>query len=83
VVTAAIFLFRRWCFTKENDLEKAEKTNPDSTWELRGLTFCKKKTHSREKWSSNKSFQIFVTGETNRNVSAPAGPEVLRQQISE
>jgi hypothetical protein len=30
-----------------------------------------------------KSFQIFVTGETNPNVSAPTGPEVLRQQITQ
>jgi hypothetical protein len=30
-----------------------------------------------------KSFQIFITGETNPNASAPSGPEVLRQQITE
>jgi hypothetical protein len=30
-----------------------------------------------------KSFQIFVTGETNPNASAPSGPEVLRQQITQ
>jgi hypothetical protein len=29
-----------------------------------------------------KSFQMFVTGETNPNITAPSGPEVLRGQIT-
>jgi hypothetical protein len=33
--------------------------------------------------SPYKSFQIFVTGETNPNASAPSGPEVLRQQVTQ
>jgi hypothetical protein len=30
-----------------------------------------------------KSFQIFITGETNPNATTPSGPEVLRQQITQ
>jgi hypothetical protein len=29
-----------------------------------------------------KSFQLFITGETNPNATTPSGPEVLRQQIT-
>ena len=33
--------------------------------------------------SPYKSFQIFITGETNPNATTPSGPEVLRQQITQ